>query len=78
LNAQTDEERLNLATEYADGDFNAELKICATLSGLELSLGPVVSWAWILAARETLLGIGALDAPSETIQECPSTLRSPL
>lgn len=39
---------------YANGEYNAELEVEATHNGLELDLGCLIPWEWILAAREAV------------------------
>lgn len=61
-----DRAALKRTATYADGEYNSELEIEATAEGIELDLGVVIPWEWILFAAGVLRG----DQRNQTAGVC--------
>lgn len=56
-------DELKRTSTYADGEHNTDLEIEATQNGLELDLGVVIPWDWILHSLSVLLLRQTLTTP---------------
>lgn len=61
-NITRDRAELKRTATYADGEYNAQMEIEATEDGLEIDLGVVIPWAWILRSLEVLQEDGRYPA----------------